>query len=204
MCAICCFSTHSPNRGQERIGFVEQWRPSITPRHLQLGGIARKLNPARPPPHQPTSLGHSPSREYHAGVPLQNCVIKILLIPGLVLPVTEFYKKAKQDREANELLSRNQYFATGYVEDSFFTGLDILSIFTTPKLSGGLQSNFKVSSERKTSLKSCREKCVMVIHNHPLNVFYRELVSEQQGAEGKLPQFKILEKKLTKWQWNGD
>ena len=109
-----------------------------------------------------------------------------------------FYKKAKQDREANELLSRNQYFATGYVEDSSFTGLGILSIFTTPKFSGGLQSNFKVSSERKTSLKSCREKCVMVIHNHPLNVFYQELVSEQQGAEGKLPQFKILEKKINK------
>ena len=106
-----------------------------------------------------------------------------------------FYKKAKQDREANELLSRNQYFATGYVEDSSFTGLAILSIFTAPKFSGGRQSNFKVSSERKTSLKSCREKCVMVIHNHPLNVFYRELVSEQQGAEEKLPQFKVLEKK---------
>ena len=102
-----------------------------------------------------------------------------------------FYKKAKQDREANELLSRNQYFATGFS----YTSLGILSIFTTPKFSGGLQSNFKVSSERKTSLKSCREKCVMVIHNHPLNVFYRELVSEQQGAEEKLPQFKILEKK---------
>ena len=126
---------------------------------------------------------------------MQNCVIKILLIPGLVLPASVFYKKAKQDREANELLSRNQYFATGYVEDYPFTGLDMLSIFTAPKFSGGLESNFKVSSERKTSLKSCREKCVMVIHNHPLNVFYRELVSEQQGAEEKLPQFKILEKK---------
>ena len=107
-----------------------------------------------------------------------------------------FYKKSEQDREANKLLSRYQYFATGYVEDSFFTGLDILSIFTTPKFSGGLQSNFKVSSERKTSLKSCREKCVMVIHNHPLNVFYQELVSERQGAIGKLPQFKILENKI--------
>ena len=29
----------------------------------------------------------------------------ILLIPGLVLPASVFYKKAKQDREANELLS---------------------------------------------------------------------------------------------------